>query len=103
MTKLTNKGPISFRIWDKAGEDKAGGLSEEDLIGAHCAIIMFEVTKKESYESVPKWYKHLRMVCEEDIPIVIVGNKVFLFLVAKGSLINLSRLIFQSERSKPEK
>lgn len=44
-------------------------------IGGHCAIIMFDVCSRITYQNVPKWYKDLVRVCE-NVPIVLVGNKV---------------------------
>ena len=44
-------------------------------IQADCAIIMFDVTSRISYKSVPNWHRDLVRVCE-NIPIVLVGNKV---------------------------
>merc|ERR1711920_792494 len=71
----TNHGPIRFNIWDTAGQEKLGKLRECYYIGAHCAIIMFDLTTRVSYNNVPKWYKDLTKICE-NIPIVLVGNKV---------------------------
>ena len=71
----TNHGPIKFHIWDTAGQEKLGGLREGYYIGGDCAIIMFDVTSRITYKNVPKWYKDLTRICE-NIPIVLVGNKV---------------------------
>ena len=70
----TNHGPIRFNIWDTAGQEKLGKLRECYYIGADCAIIMFDLTTRTSYNNVPKWYKDLTKICE-NIPIVLVGNK----------------------------
>lgn len=70
----TNHGPIRFNIWDTAGQEKLGKLRECYYIGADCAIIMFDLTTRTSYNNVPKWYKDLTKICES-IPIVLVGNK----------------------------
>merc|ERR1711953_1047602 len=70
----TNHGPIRFNIWDTAGQEKLGKLRECYYIGANCAIIMFDLTTRVSYNNVPKWYKDLTKICE-NIPIVLVGNK----------------------------
>ena len=43
-------------------------------VGADCAILMFDVTSRSSYESVPNWHRDLDRVCGK-IPIVLVGNK----------------------------
>ncbi|CAD8124447.1 unnamed protein product [Paramecium sonneborni] len=71
----TTHGPIRLVIWDTAGQEKLGGLREGYYIGAHCAIIMFDVTSRISYKNVPKWHKDLTRICE-NVPIVLVGNKV---------------------------
>jgi len=44
-------------------------------IGGHCAIIMFDVTSRITYKNVPKWHKDLTRICE-NVPMVLVGNKV---------------------------
>ncbi len=44
-------------------------------IQGQCAIIMFDVTSRITYKSVPNWYRDLTRVCE-NIPIVLCGNKV---------------------------
>jgi GTP-binding nuclear protein Ran len=55
--------------------EKFGGLRDGYYIGGQAAIIMFDVTARVTYKSVPHWHKDLVRVCE-NIPIVLVGNKV---------------------------
>jgi GTP-binding nuclear protein Ran len=71
----TNLGSVVFNCWDTAGQEKFGGLRDGYYIGGQAAIIMFDVTGRVTYKSVPHWYKDLVRVCE-NIPIVLVGNKV---------------------------
>merc|ERR1712093_293956 len=71
----TNFGPICFNVWDTAGQEKFGGLRDGYYIQGQCAIIMFDVTSRITYKSVPNWHRDLVRVCE-NIPIVLVGNKV---------------------------
>jgi len=71
----TNCGVICFNVWDTAGQEKMGGLRDGYYIQGECAIIMFDVTSRITYKSVPEWYKDIVRVCE-NIPIVLVGNKV---------------------------
>lgn len=89
----TNRGMIIYNVWDTAGQEKFGGMclsySNEQIrsifklsglrdgyyIGGQCAIIMFDVTSRITYKSVPNWHKDLVRVCE-NIPIVLCGNKV---------------------------
>ena len=65
---------VKLQIWDTAGQEKFGNLRACYYIGAHCAIIMFDLTSRQTYKNVPKWHKDLVKICE-NIPIVLVGNK----------------------------
>jgi len=71
----TNLGDIQFNVWDTAGQEKFGGLRDGYYIQGQCAIIMFDVTSRITYRSVPNWYRDITRVCE-NIPIVLCGNKV---------------------------
>ena len=75
MEFCTTRGVIRFQVWDTAGQEKLSCLRDGYYIGAHCAIIMFDVCSRVTYKNVTKWYKELTRVCEK-IPIVLVGNKV---------------------------
>ena len=75
LTFSTSCGPITFNCWDTAGQEKLGGLRDGYYIEADCAIIMFDVTARQTYQNVPNWHRDLKRVCE-NIPIVLVGNKV---------------------------
>ena len=72
---FTNYGEIVFKVWDTAGQEKFGGLRDGYYIGGECGIIMFDLTSRLTYKKVPTWYRDITRVCE-NIPIVIVGNKV---------------------------
>ena len=53
----------------------SGGLRDGYYIGGQAAIIMFDVTARVTYKSVPHWHKDLTRVCD-NIPIVLCGNKI---------------------------
>lgn len=72
----TNRGRICFNCWDTAGQEKFGGLRDGYYIQGDCAIIMFDVTSRNTYRNVPNWHRDITRVCDNNIPIVLVGNKV---------------------------
>ena len=41
------------------GQEKFGGLRDGYYIGGQAAIIMFDVTARVTYKSVPHWHKDL--------------------------------------------
>jgi GTP-binding nuclear protein Ran len=65
-----------FEIWDTAGQERLQGLKDGYYINGQCAIIMFDVTSKNTYDNILKWYSELTRVCGENIPIALCGNKV---------------------------
>ena len=71
----TNRGTLQFNVWDTAGQEKFGELRDGYYAQGQCAIIMFDVTGRITYKNVPVWFRDLMRVCE-NIPIVLVGNKV---------------------------
>jgi GTP-binding nuclear protein Ran len=71
----TNRGLICFNVWDTAGQEKFGGLRDGYYIQGQCAIIMFDVTARQTYKNVPNWHRDIVRVCD-NIPVVLVGNKV---------------------------
>eukprot|EP00605_Chrysophyceae_sp_TOSAG23-4_P002269 GSChrysophyteH1.ASY1.ANO1.2514.1 assembled CDS len=42
---------------------------------AHCCLLLFDVTRKLTYQHLADWYKELREYCE-NIPVVLVANKI---------------------------
>jgi len=75
LTFTTNCGPLTFNVWDTAGQEKFGGLRDGYYVQGQCAVIMFDVTSRITYKNVPNWHRDITRVCE-NIPIVLVGNKV---------------------------
>jgi GTPase SAR1 family protein len=61
---------------------------------------MFDVTSRITYKNVPKWHKDLTRICE-NIPMVLVGNKVFFYILYKIYL-NF-RLMSKTEKSRQDK
>ena len=70
----TSEGLIRFNLWDTAGHAMYGGFRTGHYLMADCAILMFDLTKRESYDHLIDWYNDIITVCPQ-IPIVIVGNK----------------------------
>jgi Rab-like protein 2 len=43
--------------------------------GAAVAVLVFDITRKVTYENLKKWYTEMRKYCEK-IPCLLVGNKI---------------------------
>jgi GTP-binding nuclear protein Ran len=71
---FTNYGELRFDVWDTAGQERFGGLRDGYYIQAQAAIIMFDVTSRVTYKSVPNWHRDIERVLDR-VPTVLVGNK----------------------------
>lgn len=58
-------------VWDTAGEEKFHSLTKIYTRGAHCAIVMYDITLHSSWKAVNTWLSEL----DEDCVIIIAGNK----------------------------
>lgn len=61
-------------MWDLAGEEKFGGLRDGYYIGAQAALVVFSVTDRKSYKSVPNWHRDVVRVADV-VPMVLLGTK----------------------------
>jgi len=94
---FTSQGWIEFNVWDTAGQEKFGGLRDGYYIQADAAIVFFDVTSRESYRNVPRWYSDLTRVCGAEIPIVLVGNKVDV----KDRAVKAKTIVFHRKKNIP--
>ena len=72
--KADNK-MIKAQIWDTAGQERFRSITSAYYKGANGALIIYDITKKSSFENAEKWLKELRTHCPENIIIMLVGNK----------------------------
>ena len=67
---------ITFDIWDTNGREKFKSMAKIFYQGAKMAILVYDITRKESYDSVKNWwYKDIKEHGDPDIVIGIAGNK----------------------------
>lgn len=62
-------------FWDTAGQEAFNRMHPSYYYRAHCCILMFDVTRKVTYQHLADWYQELREYCE-NIPVVLVANKI---------------------------
>ena len=77
-TIQTELGEISLQLWDTAGQEKYRSINAQFIKGAHCIILGYDVTRKESFESIRDfWYNFAKEKTERDnVLIYLVGNKI---------------------------
>lgn len=65
----------TFCLWDTAGQEKFNALTNIYYRDAKGAILVYDVTMKESFTKVEKWFKELKVFNESTV-ISVAGNKI---------------------------
>merc|ERR1740130_1001212 len=74
MTQTVNLGDnvVKFEIWDTAGQERYKSLAPMYYRGAAAAVIVFDITSKESFDAAKSWIVELQST---DTLIALAGNK----------------------------
>jgi len=74
-TVQTDGKVIKSQIWDTAGQERYRAITSAYYRGAVGALLVYDISKRITYENVPRWLKELRDHADENIVIMLVGNK----------------------------
>lgn len=72
---LENGKIIKAQIWDTAGQERYRAITAAYYRGAVGALLVYDISKRTSFENVERWLKELRDHADENIVILLVGNK----------------------------
>jgi len=73
--KLSSGSLVMLSIWDIAGQELFKTVRHEYYKGASGAILVFDLTRPESFWRVKTWYVDIRDNLQQRIPAVLMGNK----------------------------
>ncbi|KAJ3636331.1 hypothetical protein Zmor_008702, partial [Zophobas morio] len=66
---------VKAQIWDTAGQERFRAITSAYYRGAIGALLVYDVTRLQSFENIKKWLSELRSYADNDIVITLVGNK----------------------------
>ena len=66
---------VRVQIWDTAGQEAYRSITRSYYKSSTCAFIVYDITNKNSFESISSWLTECREMCYKDILICLVGNK----------------------------
>ncbi|GAM83709.1 hypothetical protein ANO11243_016980 [Dothideomycetidae sp. 11243] len=66
---------IKAQIWDTAGQERYRAITSAYYRGAVGALLVYDISKHQTYENVQRWLKELREHADSNIVIMLVGNK----------------------------
>ena len=66
---------IRAQIWDTAGQERYRAITSVYYRQAVGALVVYDITKKPTFENLEKWLKELRQHADPNVCVMIVGNK----------------------------
>ena len=66
---------IILNLWDTAGQERFKSLIPSYIKDSAVAIVCYDVTNKESFISVDKWIEDAKAIREDNVLLILVGNK----------------------------
>lgn len=67
---------IRLQIWDTAGQERFNSITSAYYRSAKGIILVYDITKKETFDDLPKWMKMIDKYASEDAELLLVGNKL---------------------------
>ncbi|KAM5129847.1 ras-related protein Rab-25 isoform 1-T1 [Mantella aurantiaca] len=66
---------VKAQIWDTAGLERYRAITSAYYRGAVGALLVYDITKHQSYDSIERWLKELYDHADASIIVMLVGNK----------------------------
>jgi small GTP-binding protein len=79
LTKDVEFKPTEFAtlsIWDIGGQQRFEFIRSTFYKGAAGALLVFDLTREQTYTETRKWLTEIRQFTDQKIPFVLIGNKV---------------------------
>ncbi|CAL9204432.1 unnamed protein product [Musa hybrid cultivar] len=75
QTLAVSDATVKLEIWDTAGQERYHSLAPMYYRGAAAAIIVYDISRMESFERAKKWVQELQKQGNPSMVTALVGNK----------------------------
>ncbi|XP_029650557.1 ras-related protein Rab-43 [Octopus sinensis] len=66
---------VKLQIWDTAGQERFRTITQSYYRSANGVIIAYDVTKRSSFDNIPRWLEDVKKYAGSNIVQLILGNK----------------------------
>ncbi|KAK1307795.1 Ras-related protein Rab11D [Acorus calamus] len=74
-TVLIEHKSVKAQIWDTAGQERYRAVTSAYYRGALGAMLVYDITKRQTFEHIPRWLEELRGHADKNLVIMLIGNK----------------------------
>ena len=71
-----NNKVYRIQVWDTAGQENFRSLTRAYYKNCVCAIIVYDVTNKQSFENIQNWLEDVHNQSPKTVLIALIGNKI---------------------------
>nr|XP_009686553.1 PREDICTED: ras-related protein Rab-43 [Struthio camelus australis] len=64
-----------LQIWDTAGQERFRTITQSYYRSANGAILAYDISKRGSFQSIPRWIEDVRKYAGSNIVQLLIGNK----------------------------
>ncbi|KAJ5539196.1 hypothetical protein N7513_007528 [Penicillium frequentans] len=76
---------MKLSLWDTAGQETYKSITRSYFRGASGALLVFDISRRSTFISCTQWLQDLRLIAEDGIVVILVGNKTDLAGQESGS------------------
>ncbi|CAI0474378.1 unnamed protein product [Linum tenue] len=74
-TMVIQHKSVKAQIWDTAGQERYRAVTSAYYRGAVGAMLVYDITKRQTFDHIPRWLEELRGHADKNIVIILIGNK----------------------------
>ena len=75
IVRLNDGTRVKAQLWDTAGQEKYKSLVSQHYRKALGALLVYDITRKETFLHAVKWLEEVRNNSSKNIVVILVGNK----------------------------
>ena len=75
-TEKVNNKQYKIYLYDTTGQEKYKSIALNIIKNAQGIILMYDITDRKSFESIPDWIKSVKDAKGSNFPMILLGNKL---------------------------
>jgi len=74
--KLKDGKKVKIKFCETSGQERYHSLAPNFIKEANGIILMYDITDRESFDTISKWWEDILNNKGKDFPVILVGNKI---------------------------
>uniref|UniRef100_A0A8C8DW39 Calcium release activated channel regulator 2A n=1 Tax=Oryzias sinensis TaxID=183150 RepID=A0A8C8DW39_9TELE len=74
-TLTVDNSQVALQLWDTAGQERYRSITKQFFRKADGVVVMYDITAEQSFTAVRQWLTSVKESSNEEIPIMLLGNK----------------------------